>query len=194
VNQPPSLHKALKGDKQALEELACFCWPVVFKYQMRLCGSREQAQDLAQDTMVRMLESLGTYHPHAGAGYLAWVFRIARNRFIDETRHNRQAALPIGDEVPGPAGFDTTSSSALSRMEAKNLGRALARLSSGDRELLELRWFFGFSHKEISGILGVGPPVVKSRLNAALGRLGKQFAVEEVGCSDGNAKGEMQRD
>lgn len=180
MSQPHCLMKALSGDRGAMEELAGICYPAVFGYAARLSGSREQARDLAQDVMVRMLESLETYRMRPGASFMAWLFRIARNRFIDSVRRRRDdAPLPEGGE--GFAGNDTTSLAALSHMEAEGLKRAFGKLAHEDREILALRHYYGFSHKEIAGILGVRPQIVKSRLNAALARLRKQYAAEERG-------------
>ncbi len=178
--QPPCLNKALSGDRGALEELAGICYPVVFGYLAGRTGSREQARDLAQDVMLRVLESLHTYRPRPGVSFMAWVFRIARNRYLDAVR-GRYDALPLpedGEYIPD-ASHDSTGNAALANMDAETLRRALAELPPGDRELLELRYFHGFSHRDTAGILGVGPPVVKSRLNAALGRLRKRYRAME---------------
>jgi RNA polymerase sigma-70 factor (ECF subfamily) len=192
LNQPPGLIKALSGDRQALEELVCFCYPPVSGYLLRLTGSRERAADLAQDVMVRMLESLETYRMRPGAGFLSWVFRIARNRFIDDLRRRgREAPLPV-EYASGAAGPDGAEA-AIQNLEADRLRQALRCLSSTDRELLELRWFHGFSHREIAQIHEVATRVVKSRLNAALTRLRRQYAILEKGNGNADAIDHRQR-
>jgi RNA polymerase sigma-70 factor (ECF subfamily) len=179
VSQPPCLNKALSGDRGALEELAGYCYPAVAGYLARRCGG-EAARDLAQDVLVRVLESLDAYRPRPGAPFMAWVLRIARNRMIDAARsRHEQASLPEdGMEVSGIA-RDATGDAAFARLEAEGLRRALARLADRDRELLEFRYYYGFSHREAADILGVPPRVVKSRLNAALQRLRKQYLAME---------------
>jgi RNA polymerase sigma-70 factor (ECF subfamily) len=174
VTQPPELHMALSGDREALEALAARCFPALHAYLARLCGSREAALDLAQDAMVRVLESLGAYRPR-GAGFMAWAFRIARNLYIDGLRRGgREIPFPEGEDA-GTREHDPTGTAALAMSDAAALRRALARLKPGDRELLELRYWHGFSHREAAEVLGVRPAVVKSRLNAALGRLRRQY-------------------
>lgn len=177
MNQPASLHKALSGDRQALELLAADCHRAVFAYLMKTTGSRERAADLAQDTILSMLQALDTWRPRPGAGFMSWVFRIARNRLIDDSRRRREDPLPEGDgwaATPGDA-----CDEALRRADADGLMAAMDRLPPADKELLLFRWFHCLSHKEIAGILGVGPPIVKSRLNAALARLRKQYSITE---------------
>ncbi len=174
MNQPPSLHKALAGDRQALEQLAADCHRAVFGYLVRMTGSRERAADLAQDTVLSMLQSLDAWRPRPGAGFLSWVFRIARNRMIDESRKRREEPLPEGD------GWAATACDAcddtIRRAEAAGLMAALDRLPPADKELMLFRWFHGLSHREIAAILSVKPAIVKSRLNAALTRLRKQYS------------------
>jgi RNA polymerase sigma-70 factor, ECF subfamily len=191
LTQPPSLDKALSGDRAALEELAAFCWPVLFGYLRRLCGNRELAQDLVQDAMVRALEALDGYRPRAGAGFMSWAFRIARNRFIDYARRSgRDAPLPQAGAGEGSPGPDTTALAAMALEDGAELRKAIMRLSPDDRELLELRYWFGFSHREAAQIIGIKPALVKSRLNAALGRLRKQYEMSEK--EHGNAAAKAQ--
>lgn len=184
MKEPPCLNGALKGEREALEELAGVCHPAVFRYLFRLCGSREDALDLSQDVLVRVLENLGRYRSRANAGFMSWVFRIARNRYIDSLRAGHFCEPPGGEGEREPSVGDTTSQAALGRMEADGLRRALSKLGHEDGELLELRYFFGFSHKEMAEVLGVKPAVVKSRLNAALMRLRRQYAGREMGCGN----------
>jgi RNA polymerase sigma-70 factor (ECF subfamily) len=174
VTQPSELHKALSGDREALEALAARCFPALHAYLARLCGSREAALDLAQDAMVRVLESLGAYRPR-GAGFMAWAFRIARNLYIDGLRRGgREIPFPEGE--PGEARErDPTAAMVMAMTDAEELRRAFSRLGPGDRELIALRYWHGFSHREAAEVLGVRPAVVKSRLNAALGRLRRQY-------------------
>ncbi len=174
MNQPPSLSKALAGDRQALEQLAADCHRAVFGYLVRMTGDRVWAADLAQDTVLSMLQSLHTWRPRPGAGFFSWVFRIARNRMIDESRKQREEPLPEGDGWAATSG--DACDSAICQAEARELMAALDALKPEDRELLLFRWFHGLSHKEIAGILGVKPAIVKSRLNAALARLRKQYS------------------
>jgi RNA polymerase sigma-70 factor (ECF subfamily) len=179
VKQPPCLDKALSGDRAALEELARTCWPAAFGYLARLSGSRELARELAQETMARMFGSLQDYRPRAGAGFMSWVFRIARNLYVDHLRRSgRETLLPEGGgNAEQPVEGDPTGLAALALAEAGELRRALSRLSVGDRELIVLRYWFGFSHREAARATGATPALVKSRLNAALARLRRQYAI-----------------
>lgn len=181
MKDPPCLKKALQGDRGALEEMVSACHAAVFGYLLRRTGSREKALDLSQDVMVRVLEGLDGYRARAGAGFMSWAFRIAHNRYVDSLRSTRTEPPP-DEEPPEPStGYDATSAAALMRMEAACLRQALSKLRSEDRELLELRYFFGFTHKETAEVLQVRPAVVKSRLNTALGRLRGLYANMEKG-------------
>jgi len=181
LNQPPRLHEALCGNRDALEELAAYCWPAVFGYLARLSGSRELARDLAQDAMVRALESLETFTPREGAGFMPWLFRIARNRYFDHVRRSgREVPRPEGEGAEEPAGeHDPTGLAAIAGAEAALLQAALGQLNPADRELLELRYWYGFTHREAAAVTDTTAALVKSRLNAALGRLRKQYSVCE---------------
>ncbi|HVC82921.1 MAG TPA: sigma-70 family RNA polymerase sigma factor [Chloroflexota bacterium] len=133
---------------------------VVDRYQAPLIsflfgmvGSREQAEDLAQDTLIKAYEAMERRRP--GQQFTAgWLFRIARNTAIDALRHKRLISwLPFGVEHEHilPARGDFAGKLA----ERELVREVLAQMPPRYRECLLLRTVVGMSNVDIAQALGI---------------------------------------
>jgi RNA polymerase sigma factor (sigma-70 family) len=138
----------------------------IYRYLLRMTGSRETAEELTQDVFVRVLKGLEQYEERDRER--AWLFRIARNLRCDLARRSqRQPSTPLDDFEPIEA----------QRQELQfSLERALAALAEDDREAFVLGEIGGFSYVEISAICATSPAAVRSRIYRA--RLALRHALE----------------
>ena len=138
----------------------------IYRYLLRMTGSRETAEELTQDVFVRVLKGLEQYQEQDRER--AWLFRIARNLRCDLARRSRrQPSTPLDEVEPIEA----------QRQELQlSLARALAALAEDDREAFVLREIGGFSYVEISAICETSPAAVRSRIYRA--RLALRQALE----------------
>jgi RNA polymerase sigma-70 factor (ECF subfamily) len=137
---------------------------------MRRGETPEAAEDLAQETMVRMWHRAGSFDP-ARAELSTWLFAIARNLKIDTFRHDMRAALNADDflltaEEPARPEDILIGSEARDRVQ-----RAMKSLPAEQLDLVRLSFFEGRSHGEIAGLIGIPLGTVKSRLRLAFARL-----------------------
>jgi RNA polymerase sigma-70 factor (ECF subfamily) len=142
----------------------------LFRYLFSLTGNREAAEDLFQETWIRVLERGHQYNAKWKFG--TWLFTIARNLFVDSLRRKNPAASNILDEQDEPLGFaDTTPSDTPSpfdlqarREESDRVARALEGLTASYREVLVLRFQEDLDLNEIAAVTAAPLSTVKARL------------------------------
>ena len=135
-----------------------------------LTQSREDAEDLVQETFAKALKGFGSFQP--GTNFRAWIFRILRNTFL--TSRTGLAAtttkLPLNEEedesvlTPSPM---TPESLLLERVQAETLQEAIAALPVAYREVLLLADVEEMSYQEIADLVGIPIGTVMSRLSRA---------------------------
>jgi len=149
----------------------------LFRYLLMLTGSREQAEDLFQETWIRVLEKGHQYKQRWR--FETWLFTIARHLAIDFMRRRQPQSLdallqPTGADRPLELA-DTASSSAFDQAfqgeEAASVAAALRHLPSSYREVLTLRFHEDMELEEIARVVDSPLSTVKSRLYRGLALL-----------------------
>jgi RNA polymerase sigma-70 factor (ECF subfamily) len=149
----------------------------LFRYLLMLTGRREEAQDLFQETWIRVLEKGHQYQPRWK--FETWLFTIARHLVIDFLRRRQPQSLdallqPTGADRPLEL-EDTASSSAFEQAfqgeEAASVASALRHLPPSYREVLTLRFHEEMALEEIARVVDSPLSTVKSRLYRGLAML-----------------------
>ncbi|MBI4195999.1 MAG: sigma-70 family RNA polymerase sigma factor [Betaproteobacteria bacterium] len=154
------------GDRDAFSTLVRRYQDRVFRYILRMVGSREEALELTQEAFIKAWQALPDWRPEAQ--FQTWLFRIASNTAMDVLRRRRVVefvALEGDDELPGESAGPEAQLQAKQRLRA--LEAALNRLSHEQREIVLLREMEDMSYSEISAVLGISEGTVKSRLARA---------------------------
>ena len=126
----------------------------VYRLAYRLSGNVQDAEDLTQETFIRVFRSLDRYRPGTFEG---WLHRITTNLFLDQVRHRsvvRMEALPedterVGSNSVGPAALMDD------KLLHPDLQRALDTLSPDYRVAVVLCDIEGLRYEEIADLLGV---------------------------------------
>ena len=171
-----------RGEVRAFEILLERHRKPVFNFILRFVGSRELAEDLLQETFLRVIKGAANYQRKAK--FTTWLYTIARNLCVDQSRrkkHRKAASLdsPIGkgDENSGTlldvvAGDEMPSDrKAVSRQLHETLHNAIGSLSDEQREVFLMREFLDMPFKQIADVVGVPENTVKSRMRYALEKL-----------------------
>lgn len=141
--------------KHALADVA----PHLRAFARALCGSRDQADDLAQETMLRAWAARNRYA--AGTNFKAWTFTILRNHFYSEARrsrfHGEYDEQMAERTLRAPAGQE-------SALELSDVLRALSAIPDTYREALILVAAGNLSYEEVAEICGIALGTVKSRV------------------------------
>ena len=174
-----------QGDMPSWGELVAEHADSVYRLAFRLSGNSYDAEDLTQETFMRVFRSLKHYQPGTFEG---WLHRITTNLFLDMVRHRnkiRMEALPEDYErVPGT---DMTPEQAYSVANLDPvLQAALDQLSPDFRVAVVLCDVVGMSYDEIADTLGVKMGTVRSRIHR--GRTQLRASLEAAAQKDEDAK------
>lgn len=163
------------GQHDAVEQLVDLYAPRLFGLLYRMTGSRHQAEDLMQETFVKMLRGLERYHEDGR--FESWLFSIAANLARDYLRKQGRAStttLSSQDEQrdqPFTSG-DEGPQEAMDMAEQKDrVQQAVGELSTREQEVISLRFFSEMSFKEIAETLGVPLGTALARAHRALAHL-----------------------
>ncbi len=177
-NDSDLLLRCRRGDEAAWRELVSRHTRRVFGLAYRFVGRVDEAEDLTQETFVKVYQTLDRYRPADGS-FTSWLMAVARNQAIDNYRRRRQEHLRRLDD---PEVLDDTPSGeegplrSLEREERMSLvHRGLRALPAELREPLILFDLQGVSYEEIAGILGIPLGTVKSRINRGRLELAKRL-------------------
>lgn len=169
------LQRIASRDDAALAELYDRHHRLAFAIIRRIVQSPSDAEEVLQETFVRVWSRAETYDARLGSP-AAWVVRIARNRAIDRLRA-RQARADVNAPVPAPddAGaprelpsHDTPESVLHSTYAALAVRGAVAALPPAQRTLIEAAFFEGYTHQELAARFGVPLGTVKTRIRSGL--------------------------
>ena len=170
--------QARRGSRDAIAALVAHYSHGLFRYLLSLSGDPALAEDLLQDTWLRVMERLDSYRP--GYPFRNWLFAVARNRAFDVLRQ-RSRRLPHwradtaeglanpAEEVPDP------NPSVLEKLAEADLAqfvmKAMKSLPAAFREVLTLRFEQELDIGAIARILRLPASAVKDRLYRGLDQL-----------------------
>jgi RNA polymerase sigma-70 factor (ECF subfamily) len=179
---PALLAAAQGGDEQGFAVLWRDLQPAVLRYFQ--VAAAEAAEDLAADTWVSVIRSLGRFRGDERA-FRAWVFTVARHRAID---WRRQAARRPMSSVPAEQLIERRAPDdpAVEVLEAQSTRAALgllAELPPDQAEVVALRVLGGLEVGEVARIVGKRPGAVRVLAHRGLRRLAKQL--EAAGLAGG---------
>jgi RNA polymerase sigma-70 factor, ECF subfamily len=163
------ISRAQAGDVAAFERLSSAYADRVFMLLLRLLGDRDEAEDVAQEVMLRAWRGIGNFRGHSS--YFTWLYRIAMNEANRalEKRARRPAGVSIGErelQLPASAADEPARQAEASELRLA-LRRAIADLPPELRTAIVLRDVEGLSTQDAAEIAGVGQAAFKSRLHQA---------------------------
>jgi RNA polymerase sigma-70 factor, ECF subfamily len=180
-----------KGDARAFDTLVRRHRTSVFNFILRYTGQRARAEDLLQETWLKVVRSSPDYEPKAR--FLTWLYTIARNLCVDSARKESYRAADSLDapvaaaEADGPSlgevlpdGKAAPDRAAYNARMRPLLEQAIRALPEEQREVFILREYNGISFKEIAEVTGVFENTVKSRMRYALESLRRKLAESGV--------------
>ena len=178
---------ALKGSEKAYRELLDRYQRPVFSLVYRMVRDREQAEDLAQETFVKVFNHLDRYDPKYK--FSSWIFKIASNLAIDSLRKKELNTVSLdgsrhattSDEVDATRiTVESGDENPEELLEAKELGeeieRAIGALRPEYRTAVLLRHVEGRPYEEIAEIMEIPLGTVKTYIHRARGELREMLA------------------
>ncbi|MBL8188281.1 MAG: sigma-70 family RNA polymerase sigma factor [Acidobacteria bacterium] len=161
------------GDQSALAEFYDQSSRLVFGMVMRVVNDRSAAEEVTLDAFHQVWRQARNFDPERGRPS-SWLITIARNRAIDRlraTRWNRQEQIPLEEVMPFLAETGTPEHSTYACEQQKLVRAALAQLNADQRQLIEIAFFSGLTHQQISTTLNLPLGTVKTRIRAGMVKL-----------------------
>ena len=166
------VEKAKRGDVDAYEQLVQRHQDAAFRTAYFVAGRSSDAEDAAQEAMVKAYRALGSFR--TGAAFRPWLLAIVANEAKSRLRsaaRRESLVLRLGEGRPESDAAPSPEAAALAHEEKESLMRALGRLSENDRLVIGFRFFLDLSEKEIADAMRCRQGTVKSRLSRAMKRL-----------------------
>ena len=155
-----ALRRLAEGDTDALETVYHKLGRKIFMTAFSVLGDTHAAEDVMQDTFVRLASSAGSYRE--GSNAVAYILTVTRNLAITALE-KRKREYPA-EEI---FGSDATEEDSLPLRELE----ALRTLEEGDRQIVILRLDAGMKHRDIAALLGITPAACEKRYQRALKKL-----------------------
>lgn len=159
----------------AMEALLSRVYPALLGYATRLTLDKDLAEDVCQETMIRIITNLKRFRPAAGraeSSFRAWAVTIATNVYRDMLRKSSRT-VPV-EQVPDDANLlpasrrsETAEEIALESIRQEALFDALRVLSGQQRAAFMMRTYYGFTYREIGEACGCPEGTAKSRVHSA---------------------------
>ena len=167
---------AAGGDTEAFARLVRTYENKIYRLAFRMCGSADDASDIAQEAFLAAWRGLPSFR--GDSGFATWLYRLTSNAAIDYLRRQKKQRgdISLDDEELGLDAVDTGPGpqDAAERTEVRSVVAAgLQELSEGHRQVLVLREIQGLSYEEIADVLEVDLGTVKSRISRARSALRK---------------------
>jgi RNA polymerase sigma-70 factor, ECF subfamily len=170
VNHRDVIEACQRGDEEAFHVLFETHKDRVYSIALRYAGDPAAAMDIAQDTFLKLLSSIGQFR--GDASFESWLYRLVVNSCLDYHRKRRRF-LPLLEDGLEEAldRFRAPRESALSDLlreeQEERVQQVVAQLPEEQRMVVVLRYTEGLSYEEIADLLGCRRGTVASRLNRA---------------------------
>jgi RNA polymerase sigma-70 factor (ECF subfamily) len=171
--------RAKSADKNAACELLEIYHSDIYAHLRRLCGNRQDAEDLTQQTFLKVWSALDRF---AGRSeFSTWLYRIAHNTYVDGRRRGPGGARHYPDPWwnecidtnPGPF------ADVADRQMAQRLYEAVDQLDDDQKHVVHLHYYQQLSLRQTAQVLNVATSTVKYRLREVLRILRIRLGVEE---------------
>lgn len=171
-----AIQRAKTGDLTALERVYRAYEGTVYTIARRICRTAEDAEDVLQETFLEVCNSMRRFRGTAPGSLTAWIKRIAASKALMRIRSEKYRDTDDFDEEGVMAGKRDSDVSLHVDLET-----ALSRLSVTARSVVWLHDVEGYTHEEISELMGRTVSFSKSQLSRAHARLRKMLG-EEAQC------------
>lgn len=137
----------------------------VFNLAVKICGNREDAEEVAQDSFLKAFRSLGSFKMKSS--FATWLYRIVYNSSISHIRSKKKGILSIDDFPADASDFlssFTDEEEALEQYRKSLVDFALQKLSGDERAIITLYYYEEMDTEKIAEVIGISRQNVKVRL------------------------------
>lgn len=155
-----------RGDPEAFRALFEKHKDMVYSVALRYTGDAAAAQDIAQDTFLKLFSTIGSFRGESH--FEAWLYRMVVNRCFDQKRKTRRLTPLLDAFVDALHTPDISVLDEVLRAEvSRHVQSVVEGLAPDQRMVIVLRYTQGLSYDEIAAIVGCSAGTIASRLNRA---------------------------
>ncbi|WP_456244494.1 ECF RNA polymerase sigma factor SigK [Longispora urticae] len=161
-----------RGDENAFSALYEQVASKVYGLCVRVVRDPAQAEEVAQEALVEVWRTASRFDPARGSAN-SWVLTLAHRRAVDRVR-SAQAASERDRRAAATATvapYDEVAEEVAGNLERQAVRRCLGRLTELQNEAIGLAYYGGYTYRQVSDLLGIGLPTVKTRIRDGLIRL-----------------------
>jgi len=164
INDISTIQDILKGDKNAFRSLYNKYSKLYLLTCLRYVKNRSDAEDLLQDSCVKIFKDLKQFDPSKGT-FINWSKRVVINTCLQKLRKNN--VLNVFENIFELSSSLATKSDAIDNLNLQDLTKLIQKLPKGYRTVFNLYVVDGFSHREISNLLVISESTSKTQLMKA---------------------------
>jgi RNA polymerase sigma-70 factor, ECF subfamily len=167
------MRRADRGDSRAFGVIFDRHGGAAFSLAYRMCGRQAMAEDIVQDAFLSLWRGGARYDENRGS-VRSWVLGAVHHKAIDSFRHeNIKSGRDVNDDpaIERIPARERTELEIEQREDARRVRGALEGLPVGQRRVIELAYFGGFTHTQIAEMLELPAGTVKGRIRLGLTRM-----------------------
>lgn len=180
------IQKFIKGEQSCFEQLIHRHKNKVFAYISLYIRDQALAEDLFQDTFMKVIQSVRSGKYQDNGKFISWVMRIAHNLIIDHFRRIKQMNTVSNDNYESDLfnskkfADSTVEDDMIKRQIQKDVRKMISQLPDDQREVVILRHYAGLSFKEIADLTEVSINTALGRMRYALINMRKIMAEKKI--------------
>jgi RNA polymerase sigma factor (sigma-70 family) len=159
------IQQVLAGNSNAYSHLVDRHKDKAFNLAFRICGNFEEAEEILQDSFLKVFRSLGSFKMKSS--FATWLYRIVYNTTISHVRSKKVKVLSLEDfpaDIADFTGMDTNNEEAEKEFRNALLNFALQKITEEERALVTLFYFDEMSTEEIEEVTGISKSNLKVKL------------------------------
>lgn len=159
---------AQKGDKNAFGTIYNLFYRKIYRYCMYNLNNQELAQDICQETFLKAWKSLPTFSQTSTGTLQAYLFRIAKNLIIDNSRKKKTESLELHQNLQSENHFEEVIDT---KNNIQKLNKAIATLPEKEKQIIILHYFEQLHGAEIAKIVGIREGALRVRTHRIIIKL-----------------------
>jgi RNA polymerase sigma-70 factor (ECF subfamily) len=163
--------QARRGDVLAQGAIFDCYWPKIVRYTYAHCGNQHDAEDLASEVFLKMVEAIERFEWRENVPFTAWLFRIARNQVVSHYRRSGGVVPLIDDGAGDPVDPEDPEEAVELQLEIDEVYAAASKLPKLQQEVIRLRFAADLSLADTARILDKKENNIKQLQHKAIAKM-----------------------